>query len=117
VRGDRFSASEAEELGGCFAAHAPWLFGYACVLVHGNRALADDLVQAASEAADRAWCTVGPLSEDQRRAWLRTTLTNIAVSAIRRDAAFRDRLAQTEARYRRAQADSMQLPSCGGIRA
>ena len=106
MRGERFSAGEAEELGTCFATHAPWLFGYACVVVRGDRALADDLVQAAFEAAGRAWCTVGQLAEDQRRAWLRTTLTNIAVSGFRRDAAFRDRLPQIEARYRRAQADT-----------
>ncbi len=106
MRGERISACEAEELGACFAAHARWLFGYACVLVRGDSPLADDLVQAAFEAAARAWCTVGPLSEDQRRAWLRTTLTNIAISGFRRDAAFRDRLPQIEALYRRVQADT-----------
>jgi RNA polymerase sigma-70 factor (ECF subfamily) len=122
VHGERFSAGEAEELGACFAAHARWLFGYACVLVHGDRALADDLVQAAFEAAGRAWCTVGLLSQEQRRAWLRTTVTNIAVSSFRRDAAFRDRLPQIEARYRSAQADtageafsSMALKRCWEI--
>jgi RNA polymerase sigma-70 factor, ECF subfamily len=106
VRGERISGREAEELGACFTANASWLFGYACVLVRGDRALADDLVQAAFEAAGRAWCTVGSLSENQRRAWLRTTLTNIAISGFRRDAAFRDRLPQIEARYRRAEADT-----------
>jgi len=122
VGGERISARAADELGACFTAHASWLFGYACVLVRGDRALADDLVQATFEAAGRAWCTVELLSEDQLRAWLRTTLTNIAVSGFRRDAAFRNRLAQIEARYRRAEADtagealsSMALKRCWQI--
>jgi RNA polymerase sigma factor (sigma-70 family) len=106
VRGERISAREAEELSACFAAHARWLFGYACVLLRGDSALADDLVQAAFEAAARAWCTVGMLSGDQQRAWLRTTLTNIAISGFRREAAFRDRLPQIEARYRAVPADT-----------
>ena len=46
----------------------------------------------AIEAAGKAWCTVGCLAEDQRSAWLRATLANIAVSGFRREAAFRDRL-------------------------
>jgi len=106
VRGERISAREADELAACFAAHARWLFGYASVLVRGDSALAEDLVQAAFEAAGRAWCTVGLLSQDQCRAWLRTTLTNIAVSGFRREAALRDRLPQIEARYRSVEADT-----------
>lgn len=106
MRGERISAREAEELSACFAAHARWLFGYAGVLLRGDIALADDLVQAAFEAAGRAWCTVGMLSGDLQRAWLRTTLTNIAISGFRREAAFRDRLPQIEARYRGLPADT-----------
>jgi DNA-directed RNA polymerase specialized sigma24 family protein len=82
------------------------LFGYACVLVRGDQALADDLVQATFEAAGRAWCTVGCLTEDQRSGWLRATLANIAVSGFRREAAFRDRLQRIEARYRKTEADT-----------
>src|SRR6266496_4167079 len=55
VSDERISAREAEELAVCFAADARDLFGYACVLARGDRALADDLVQAAFEAAGRAW--------------------------------------------------------------
>lgn len=106
---ERISAREAEELATCFAADARDLFGYACVLARGDRALADDLVQAAFEAAGRAWPAVRRLADDQRRGWLRATLANIAVSGFRREAAFRDRLARIEARYRKAQADTAEL--------
>ena len=77
---ERISARDAEELAACFTASARELFGYACVLVRGDQALAEDLVQATFEAAGRAWCTVGCLTKGQRSGWLRTTLTNIAVS-------------------------------------
>jgi len=106
VSDERISAREAEELAVCFAADARDLFGYACVLARGDRALADDLVQAAFEAAGRAWPALRCLADDQRRGWLRATLANIAVSGFRREAAFRDRLARIEARYRKAQADT-----------
>jgi RNA polymerase sigma factor (sigma-70 family) len=71
----------------------------------GDRALADDLVQAAFEAAAREWGILRCLAEGQRRAWLRTTAANIAVSGFRREAAWRDRLPRIEARYRRAPVD------------
>lgn len=103
---ERFSPRDAGELAECFSACARELFGYACVVTRGDRALADDLVQAAFEAAGRAWWTVRCLPVDQRRGWLRTTLANIAVSGYRRDKAFRDRLPRIEARYRRSQADT-----------
>jgi RNA polymerase sigma-70 factor (ECF subfamily) len=106
VSDDRISARDAEELGALFAAHARDLFGYACVLTRGDRPLAEDLVQAAFEAAGRAWRTFRCLADDQRRAWLRTTVANIAASSFRRDAAFRDRLARIEARYRKTEADT-----------
>jgi len=51
----RSPRGDAEELAACFNVHASDLFGYARVLVRGDRALADDLVQAAFEAAGRAW--------------------------------------------------------------
>src|SRR5262249_176935 len=80
VGGEKISPDGAEELAACFPAHARDLFGYACVLARGDRALADDLVQAAFEAAGGAWWTLRCLAEDQRRSWLRKTLANIAVS-------------------------------------
>jgi RNA polymerase sigma-70 factor, ECF subfamily len=106
VAEERISARDADELAACFTACARELFGYACVLVRGDRALADDLVQATFEAAGKAWCTVRGLTVDQRGGWLRATLTNIAVSGFRREAAFRDRLPRIEARYRQTEADT-----------
>jgi RNA polymerase sigma-70 factor (ECF subfamily) len=106
VGDEKISPRDAEELAACFTTHARDLFGYACVLTRGDRALADDLVQAAFEAAGRAWWTLRCLADDQRRGWLRTTLANIAVSGFRRDAAFRDRLPSIEARYRKTLADT-----------
>jgi RNA polymerase sigma-70 factor (ECF subfamily) len=103
---ERISPRDAGELAACFTAHARDLFGYACVLTRGDRALADDLVQAAFEAAGLAWCTVRCLDEDQRRGWLRATLANIAISGFRRDAALRNRLPRIEARYRARPSDT-----------
>jgi RNA polymerase sigma-70 factor (ECF subfamily) len=103
---ERISPRDAGELAACFAAHARDLFGYACVLTRGDRALADDLVQAAFEAAGLAWCTVRCLDEDRRRGWLRATVANIAISGFRRDAALRDRLPRIEARYRGSPPDT-----------
>ena len=103
---EKISPRDAAELAACFTAHARDLFGYACVISRGDRVLADDLVQAAFEAAAGAWWTLRCLAEDQRRGWLRKTLANIAVSGYRRDAAFRERLPRIEARYRKAGADT-----------
>ena len=102
---EKISPGHAGELAACFTAHARDLFGYACFLARGDRALADDLVQAAFEAAGRAWWTLRCLGDDQRRGWLRTTLANIAVSGFRHEAAFRDPLPGIEARYRTTPAD------------
>ena len=108
----RITPHDAAELAACFKAHASRLFGHACVLARGDRALADDLVQATFEAAARVWQTLRGLAEEQLRGWLRSTLANIAASGFRREAAFRDRLPQIEARYRDTQADpSEQAPS------
>jgi len=101
----KISPHDAEELAACFSAHARELFGYACALSREDRALAEDLVQAAFEAAGRAWHGLRCLAEEQRRGWLRRTLANIAVSGFRREAAFRDRLPRIEALYRKIQAD------------
>lgn len=122
VNDEKISPQEAAELAALFSAHARDLFGYACVLTRGDRALADDLVQAAFEAAARVWATVRGLAEEQRRAWLRTTLAHIAVSGFRREAAFRDRLPRIEAHYQRPSPDvaeqvfsSIMLERCWAI--
>lgn len=102
------SPRDARELAACFAAHAGELFGYASMLTRGDRALADDLVQAAFEAAGRAWPGLRCLAEERRRIWLRRTLAHIAVSAFRRESVLRDRLPRIEIRYRKKQADPPQ---------
>ncbi len=101
----RISPREAEELAACFRAYARDLFGHACVLTRRDRAMAEDLVQAAFEAAAEAWQILGDLTEEQRRGWLWRTLANIAVDGFRRETAFRDRLPRIEALYRKIQAD------------
>ena len=103
---EKITPRDADELADLFAAHAREVFGHACMLVRGDRALADDLVQAAFEAAARAWhARLRDLAEEQRRSWLRSTVANIAVSGFRREAAFRDRLVRIEVRYRKTLAD------------
>lgn len=54
--------------------HARDLFGYACVLTDADRPLAEDLVQAAFEAAAASWRTLRDRSAGQRYDWLRDTL-------------------------------------------
>ena len=105
---DRISPHDAEELAGCFRRYARGLFGYACVLARGDRALAEDLVQAAFEAAGGAWQVLRGLAEEQRGSWLRRTLANIAASSFRREAALRDRLPRIEVRYRKTPADPVE---------
>jgi RNA polymerase sigma-70 factor, ECF subfamily len=108
VGDERISPRDADELEACFTAHARDLFGFACALARGDRALADDLVQAAFEAAARAWQALrglDPETPEQRRSWLRSTLANIAASGFRREASFRDRLPRIEIRYRKTPAD------------
>ena len=108
----RITPHDAAELADCFQAHASRLFGHACVLARGDRAVADDLVQATFEAAARVWQTLRVLAEEQLRGWLRSTLANIAASGFRREAAFRDRRPQIEACYRDTQAGpAEQAPS------
>lgn len=105
MREGKIPPHEAAELADCFRAYAGELYGYACAITRGDRALAADLVQAAFEAAGRAWQGLRCLAEEQRQAWLWKTLANIAVTGFRREAAFRDRLPRIEARYRKIQAD------------
>jgi RNA polymerase sigma factor (sigma-70 family) len=106
VSGEQIPKDHADELADCFVAYAPGLFGYACALTQGDRALADDLVQSAFVAAARQWPTVRGLHEAQRARWLHTTIGNLAVSAFRRHGAFGDRLPQLEAVSRPAPADT-----------
>jgi DNA-directed RNA polymerase specialized sigma24 family protein len=61
---ERICPRDASELAACFAAHADGLFGYACVLTRGDRAQAEDLVQAAFEAAAREWAILRCRAED-----------------------------------------------------
>ena len=104
----RISPRDAHELQACFEACAADLFGYACVLTRGDRTLADDLVQAAFEAAARAWPALRCRDDGQRRGWLCRTLANIAVTGFRREAAFRNRLPRIEARYRPVEPDVLE---------
>ena len=105
---ERISPRDAEELHACFAAYARDLFGHAYTVARGDRALAEDLVQAAFEAAGRVWEGLRSLAEEQRRCWLRRTVTYIAVTGFRREAAFRDRLPRIEIRYLRSEADPLE---------
>ena len=100
----QISPHEAGELALCFQAQARDLFGYACALTRGDRVLAEDLVQAAFEAAGQAWQVLGDLTEEQRGSWLRRTLANIAVDGFRRERAFHDRLPRIEVLHRKIQA-------------
>jgi RNA polymerase sigma-70 factor (ECF subfamily) len=106
VSGEKIPKDHAEELGDCFAAYAPGLFGYACALTCGDHALADDLVQSAFVAAARQWSTMRCLRDAQRLRWLRTTVGNLAVSVFRRNQAFGDRLPRLEAVSRPRPADT-----------
>lgn len=103
---DKIPKDQAEELSNCFAAHAKDLFGYACTLARGDQALADDLVQSTFMAAAMNWPTVRGLGDFQRLRWLQTTIGNLAISAFRRNEAFRDRLPELEALYRPQVADT-----------
>jgi len=110
----KISPRDAAELEACFAAHARDLFGLACAPARGDRALAGDLVQAAFEAAARAWPALRCLAEQQRRSWLHSTLANIAVSGFRREAVLRDPLPRIEIRYRKT-ADDPPGQACSSI--
>ena len=117
---EKIPPREAEELAACFGAHARDLFGYACVLVRGDQERAEELVQAAFEAASLHWRRLRRLAEEQRHGWLRATLANIAIGWFRGEhsepgesgepgepgeAAFRDWLPIAEAARGKEQAD------------
>jgi RNA polymerase sigma-70 factor, ECF subfamily len=95
---DQITPDDADELADCFAACARELFGHACALTRGDREQAGDLVQAAFQAAARAWPGLGRLADEQRRGWLRTTVENIAVSGLHGQSAVRGGPAQIEVR-------------------
>jgi DNA-directed RNA polymerase specialized sigma24 family protein len=69
---------DTEELAACFTIHARDLFGDACVLSDADRAVADDLVQGAFEAATTVWSTLRDLPADQCHDWLLDTLAAAA---------------------------------------
>ena len=100
MAGDKIPKDDAEEVADCFAAHAQGLFGYACILTRGDRALADDLVQSAFMAAARQWPAMRCLREAQRVRWLQTTVSHQAISMFRRNKARRENLPRLEAAYR-----------------
>jgi RNA polymerase sigma-70 factor, ECF subfamily len=106
VSGEKIPKDHAEELGDCFAAYAPGLFGYACALTRGDRALADDLVQSTFVAAARQWSTMRCLRDAQRLRWLQTTVGNLAISSFRHNGALGDRLSRLEAVSRPPRADT-----------
>ncbi len=102
---EKIPPREDQELASCFDTHARDLFGYACVLVRGDQALGEDLVQAAFRAASRDWHALRHLAEDQRRAWLRVTLANLAIGWFRGETASQDGLPTSEIPRGRAHAD------------
>ena len=104
----KISPQDAQELEVCFRVHASDLFGHACVVTRGDQARAHDLVQAAFEAAARAWPGLRGLAEEQRRNWLYRTMANIAVDGFRHEEAFRDRLPRIEYLYRKVQVDPLE---------
>jgi RNA polymerase sigma factor (sigma-70 family) len=97
-----------------FKAHAPWLFGHACLRTSrdrelaASRELAADLVQDTFEAAALAWETLRKLNEVQQRAWLRTTLSYKETSHFRRRVAFRRIQPELHHKYQAAAADTEQ---------
>lgn len=106
VSEQKIPGDQARELADCFVSYARGLFGYACVLTRGDRALADDLVQSTFMAAAGHWPTMRCLDEPQRIGWLRTTIGNLAISAFRRNQAFRNRFRVLEEAYRPPVADT-----------
>ena len=100
------SDDDAAELTRCFRTHAKHLFGYACFVTRGDKALADDLVQEAFRAAAENWPSLRCWSDQQLWVWLRTAVHNIAVSVFRHNDLARRKLAEIEARYRPVEADT-----------
>ena len=93
---DRVTPHDAGLPADCFAAHAQEIFGHACALARGDRARADDLVQAAFEAAARAWPGLRHLADDQRRSCLRQTVAKFAANGLGGETASCDQLTRIE---------------------
>ena len=93
---DKVPSHDARDLAEFFAVQARDLFGYACVLVRGDRALAADLVQAAFEAWGPDWQLVRSLDQEQRRGRLRSAVAAAAVSEFRHDTASPGRVPRIE---------------------
>lgn len=100
------SPSEADELADCFRANAAALFGYACVVTRGDRALADDLVQQAFQAAAVAWPSLREMDKGKLRAWLRSTMHHLAATEFRRNEVGRRLLSPIEQQFRGPEADT-----------
>jgi RNA polymerase sigma-70 factor, ECF subfamily len=60
--------------------HVPALLGYVKRLMHGDRQLAEDIVQ---ETLLRAWKRAGEVPEQARRPWLFTTARNLVIDSYR----------------------------------
>ena len=103
---DRITPHDAGLPADCFAAHAREIFGHACALARGDRARADDLVQAAFEAAARAWPELRNLADDQRRSCLRQTVAHFAVNGLRGETASCGQLTRIEVRSAKTTADA-----------
>jgi RNA polymerase sigma-70 factor (sigma-E family) len=71
VSNGKIPEEHVQELAGCFAACAPGLFRYACVLTGGDSAMAGDVVHLTFVATAWQWPTVRSLGEAERLAWLR----------------------------------------------
>ena len=102
----QLSPTEAEEFAGCFRANAKALFGYACVVTRGDRALADDLVQQAFQAAASVWPSLREKDKNELRAWLRGTMNHLAVSEFRRNEMVRRLQGEVEQRFRGPEPDT-----------
>jgi RNA polymerase sigma-70 factor, ECF subfamily len=104
--GSAISDSDASELSRCVEKHAKRLFGAACFMTRGDRALAEDLVQDAFHAAAANWPSWRGLSDEEQYRRLRQTLRNLAVSTFRHNEVVRRKQEQVEARYRPTELDT-----------
>lgn len=86
MSGQAFSPEDAEELDECFKANYANLMQHASFITRGDAALMDDLVQDAFLAAARQWAMLRCRSPEQQRAWLRSTVRNLAVTVFRSNA-------------------------------
>jgi RNA polymerase sigma-70 factor (ECF subfamily) len=102
----QLSQSEADELACCFRANSRALFTFACVVTRGDRALAEDLVQQAFQAAAMGWPSLRDKDKKELRSWLRGTLHKLAVSEFRRNDLARRKQSQIEQRLRGPEPDT-----------